>query len=340
MLVAVTGGTGFVGSHTVTALHAAGHRVRLLVRDPLKLKRVLLPRGVEVDDWVQGDVTDEASVARLLEGCDALVHTAAVVALESARASEVRRTNERGVRLVLGSAIERGLRRIVYVSSAGALFTPGGAPLTARSPVGVPTSAYSESKARAERWVREQQERGQPIQTVYPTAVVGPDDPGLTDPNRALAFFLAYGAVVTSTGYQPVDVRDLARMHVALLEPERPAGRFVTTGPYLAWPELCDRIERLTGRRLLRWRVPGGVLRGLGHAADVVKRVVPFDLPVTHEGMVFATSWPTADGTPAARELGVRYRDIDETLADTLRWMCAAGHLTPRQIGALASSAR
>ena len=337
MLVALTGGTGFIGSHTVRALLAARHRVRLLVRDPRKVERVYAPLGIEIDELVQGDVTDPAAVARLLEDCDAVVHAAAVVALEVARAPEVRATNEQGVRQVVGGAVKRRIPRILYVSSASALFTPGGGPLTGDSPVGFTASAYGESKAGGERYVRELQEQGAPIRTVYPTAVIGPDDPGLTDPNRALGFFLDWGAVVTSTGYQPIDVRDLARMNVSLLESERAQGRYMATGPYFAWDDLYTHIERLIGRRLRRWPAPGSLLRGLGRAADAVKHVVPFDLPLTHEGMIFATRWPTADGTPAERDLGIRFRDIEETLADTYRWMCAAGHLRREQIGDLAS---
>ncbi len=337
MLVAVTGGTGFVGSHTVRALIEAGHTIRLLVRDPGKMKRVFGPYGIEFEDFVTGDVTDAGSVDRLLDSCDALVHTAAVVALEAARAHEVRNTNERGVRLVVGGAVDRDLSRIVYVSSAGALFTPGGEPMTGDSPVALPNTAYGKSKAGAERYVRSLQDQGAPILTTYPTAVVGPDDPGLTDPNRGLGFFLEWGAVLTTSGYQLIDVRDLAQLHLALLESDRRQGRYVATGPYYAWADLYDRIERVTGRRLRRLPVAGSVLRGLGRAADVVKRVVPFELPLTLEGMLFATRWPTADGAPAEKDLGIRFRDVDETLADTYRWMCDAGHLKPRQIGQLAT---
>jgi len=336
MLVAVTGGTGFIGSHTVVALADAGHRVRLLVRDRGKLERVFATRGLAIDDYVVGDATDPESVSELLAGCDAVVHTAAVVALEKARAAEVQRTNARSVELVVGGAVEAGLSRIVYVSSAGALFRVGGPPLTGDSPVGDSASAYGASKADAERYVRELQQAGAPILTVYPTAVVGPDDPGLTDPNRAMAFFLEWGAPRTSSGYQPIDVRDLARMHVLLLESERGTGRYMAAGRYYPWRELFERVEEVTGRRVRQVPLPGAVLRGLGRVADVVKHVVPFDLPLTLEGMQFATCWPTADGTPAQRDLGIRLRSFEETLADTYRWLCDAGHLTREQIGLLA----
>jgi nucleoside-diphosphate-sugar epimerase len=336
MLVALTGGTGFVGSHTAVALLEAGHRVRLLVRDASKLKRVFDSRGVVVDDFLVGDVTDPATVDQLLAGCDAVVHAAAVVALEAARANEVRDTNERSVELVVGGAARRGLRPIVYVSSAGALFTPGGPPLHGDSPVGVTSTAYGESKARAERYVRGLQQAGAPILTVYPTGVIGPDDPGLTEANRALSIFLDLVAPVTTSGYQPVDVRDLARLHVVLVESGLHVGRYMAAGEYAPWNDLYDRVERLTGRRLRRVPMPAMLLRGAGRIADVVKRVAPFDLPLTLESMLFATRWPTADASATERDLNVRFRDLDETLRDTYRWLFRAGHLTERQIGKLA----
>lgn len=335
MLVGVTGGTGFVGSHTVAALQDAGHRVRLLVRRPEKLERIYESRGRAIDETVVGDMTDPTSAARLLDGCDAIVHTAALVALEAHRAREVHDTNVRGVELVVGGAAERG-QPVLYVSSAGALFNRGSERLTHESPIAEGPSAYGASKARAEKYVRSLQDRGAAILTTYPTAVVGPDDPNLTDPNRALGLFVQWGGPLTSTGYQPIDVRDLAALHIRMLEDECIQGRYVAAGPYYPWADLLNEVERITGRKIRRFRVPGNVLRGVGRIADVAKRFVDFDLPFTHEGMLFGTCWPIADGSPARRTFGMEYRSLEQTLSDAYRWMVQAGHLTRKQIGKLA----
>ncbi|MGQ0830482.1 MAG: NAD(P)H-binding protein, partial [Microthrixaceae bacterium] len=76
MIVALTGGTGFVGSHTVVRLIALGHHPRLLVRDADKASRVLTARGVDPAqvDLVVGDMTDEVAVGYLLDGADAVLH--------------------------------------------------------------------------------------------------------------------------------------------------------------------------------------------------------------------------------------------------------------------------
>ena len=79
MHILVTGGTGFIGYHTARKLLAAGHRVRLLVRDKDKLRRLY---GSDITDYVLGDVTDAASVNKALEGCDGVVHSAALVSID------------------------------------------------------------------------------------------------------------------------------------------------------------------------------------------------------------------------------------------------------------------
>ena len=72
MLVAVTGGTGFIGSHTTAALVKAGHAVRLLVRDPGKTVRVFAAHGLTIDDFVVGG--EHAGVPEgVLAQCDAVV---------------------------------------------------------------------------------------------------------------------------------------------------------------------------------------------------------------------------------------------------------------------------
>ena len=107
MRVLVTGGTGFVGSHTAAALVERGHDVRLLVRNPARVHAVLGPHGIEERvEAVVGDVTDADAVGRALDGCDGVIHAAAVVALDRRRDDEIARTNVRATELVLGDRAE------------------------------------------------------------------------------------------------------------------------------------------------------------------------------------------------------------------------------------------
>ena len=80
MKIAVTGGTGYLGAHTVRALLEAGHSVRLLVAPGCENEPVI-PRLAELGELtpMPGDIRDAQVIAALLDGCDALLHGAGVV---------------------------------------------------------------------------------------------------------------------------------------------------------------------------------------------------------------------------------------------------------------------
>lgn len=335
MLVLVTGGTGFIGSHTARALRRAGHSVRLLVRSPEKARRLFgddVGRGIEL---VPGDVADPDSTRRALAGAEAVVHAAAVVSVERRRAAEVERVNVAGVRNVVGGACERGVPAVVHVSSAAALFRPGGPPLRADLPLARAGSAYGRSKVAGDRLARQLLERGAPVRISYPVGVIGPEDPGLSEMNHMLVALLRDLMPITSSGCNLLDVRDLAGLHVALVE-RAPPSRYLAGGHFVSWTELADLFDALTGVPVRRLRIPGAVLRVAGHFGDLLKRVVPLDFPLTREAMVYATLWPGTERDPGVEALGVRYRPLPASVAETLRWLAEAGHLPRSRVGRLA----
>jgi nucleoside-diphosphate-sugar epimerase len=335
--VLVTGGTGFTGSHTVAALIAAGHEIRLLVRDASKVARVYEPHGLALADVMVGDMTDAAAVGKALSGCDAVVHSAALVDLRRASARLVEETNARGVELVVGGAIERGLARVVYVSSLSVFFVPGGPPVSPELPIAHASTAYARSKAQAEFYVRALQAKGAPIAVSYPAGIVGPDDPGMSDANHAVYTWYQDTGVVTSSGFQCVDVRDVAALHVKLLELPPGPHRYAAAAEMLPWAGIYELLDRITGTRVRRFTVPGFLMRAAGSVGDVVKRVYDFNFPLTRDSMEFATQWPGADASRTTRELGLAFRPVEETYRDTLIWLYRAGHLRAAHVGRLAT---
>lgn len=335
MKVLVTGATGFTGSHSVRALVAAGHEVRLLVRDPAKVRLAFEPHGFVPADVVVGDMTDANAAEEALAGCDGVVHTAALVDLRRAAARLVEESNARGVELIIGGAARRGLSSIVHVSSLGVFFVPGGPPLSPELSIAPGTTAYGRSKAQAEVYVRRLQEQGAPISISYPAGIVGPDDPGMSAANNAIYSFVRDVLLLTSSGLQVVDVRDLAALHVKLLELAPGAHRYAAATEMLSFAEVHALLERLTGTHVRRIRVPGRLLRAAGSVGDVVKRVHDFSFPLTRDAAEFATRWPGADAERTTRELGVSFRDVADTFRDTLVWLYRAGHLTAAQVGKL-----
>jgi nucleoside-diphosphate-sugar epimerase len=335
--VLVTGGTGFVGAHSVKALIDAGHTVRMLVRSPDRIGPALGPLGTQAPEHVVGDVTDADSVRRALAGCDAVLHAASVYTFDSRRAASMRRDNMASVRIVLGTAHELGLDPIVHVSSFAALL-PAQAPLTPDTPVGEPKGAYNISKAETEQVARDLQGAGAPVVITHPGMVWGPHDPHLGE-SASFARDILRGLlpVRIGGGLDVVDVRDVAAVHAAVMEPGRGARRYIATGEIVPFARLYALLRGVTGRRLPAVRVPVAAAAGSGLAADAAQRVVPFRLPLNSTGPWLGSHTVPGDDRATRDELGVTFRPPPEAIADTVRWLYEAGHISARQAGRAAS---
>ncbi|NLV56529.1 MAG: NAD-dependent epimerase/dehydratase family protein [Acidimicrobiales bacterium] len=338
MKVAVTGATGFVGAHTTAALLAAGHEVRALVRDRSRLTRTVGALGVDLTETVVGPMTDAGAVAELLDGCDAVVHAAAVVSLDRRHAASMAAQNPRGTALVAGGAAERGLDPIVCVSSTSAVYRPDAGPLRSDMPVADLHDGYSASKAASEREARRLQAEGAPVVITYPGGILGPAaGTALGEASTGVAKFLSLRSIPTRGGaLSIVDVRDLAATHAALVEPGLGPRRVMVGGHLVTMTELSRLLEELTGRRCPVVPVPPAALRLSGALADALRRIVPVPGPLTAEGMGILTRWPGTDDDVEAIA-GVRLRPVDETLADSLRSWVDTGLLDRRALGRLAS---
>jgi UDP-glucose 4-epimerase len=146
----ITGGAGFIGSHTADAALAAGHRVRVL--DDLSSSDCAnLSKRVE---FIEGDITNAATVAAAVTGCDIVIHLAALVSVPQSLREPVytHRVNTTGAVTVLDAARQAGVRRFVLASTCAVY-----GDLPGRKEEDSPTQPlvpYAASKLMAEQWVQ------------------------------------------------------------------------------------------------------------------------------------------------------------------------------------------
>jgi dihydroflavonol-4-reductase len=340
MKIFVTGATGLIGSHSAHALLAAGHEVVLYVRNAQMARDHFAALGYDLKNIVVGDIRDKARVLRAMTGCDAVLHAAAIVSLDPRKEREIIENNLHGTRAVVGTACEIGIPNIVYVSSLEVFDQKGRTSVDESSPLGNSRIGYSKSKRQCEDYVRDLQRQRKPIQITYPAGVFGPDDPKLSEANRALTTLLAM-VPRTTTGMQCVDARDIGLAHRWLIEhgvtQDFQNARYILGGRYYPWAELHRSLEEATGKKVTSYRIPGGFLRFIGATTDVIKAIVPLNTQVSRDAMAIATQWTPADSSRFTQKSGIEFRPIHETLTATIAWMAQAGHISKKLAGQLAN---
>lgn len=331
MKVLVTGGTGFIGAHTVAALRAEGHDVRLLVRSRDRVAPALDPLGVTDVDAVVGDCTDAASVRRATEGCDSVVHCANVFDWQPRAQSELVGVNTTTTEIVLGQAVEQGLDPIVHVSSYVAL--AGGELLTPDSPVREVIDDYAGSKAAAEVVARRYQDDGAPVVITYPGMVIGPHDPYFGESSTFLLRLLQRVAPVM--GAAPcVDVRDVAAVQARAVVAGSGPRRFLVTGHDVTVRELASRAAAAAGVRNRPVAMPRVLATPMGRLMDALGRHTRIPVPGSSGAIRMMLEYTGGDAGTTTRELAVNFRPLDESLADTVAWMRATGRLRRRPVTA------
>ena len=198
-LVALTGGTGFVGSHIADALLAAGYRVRALVRRP-ESPGWLKGTGVEI---VKGDVRDPATLPDLVRDAAAVVHVAGKTSARSE--AEYMAANAGGTKNVAAAVRERAPRSHFVLVSSQAAGGPsaGGAPVKSGD-TPRPVSTYGRSKLAGEEALRR---AGVPFTILRPSGVYGPRETAIRD------LFVA-----ASKGLVPVLAGGLPRIQLVFAE--------------------------------------------------------------------------------------------------------------------------
>jgi nucleoside-diphosphate-sugar epimerase len=310
----------------------AGHTIKLFVRNKEKAKRLF---GSKIRSIAVGDIASASDVKKAIKGCDAAIHMAAMVSTSKDDAEKVYQTNLAAAENVLGQAVEAGCKKIIHVSSVTAIYDPKAKTLNHLSPPGVAKNAYGRSKVECEKYARSLQDQGAPLHITYPASVIGPDDPGLTEPHEGLIANLFGLGLDMPSGNQYVDVRDVAQAHLALLTKRLEPGRYPLGGHFVTWKALYATLERLTGRNLLMLPVPGFSMRLLGRTLDALKPILDSGTPISHEAMVYATNWVKLENTKTEKDLGVTFRPFEQSLIEAVQWLERENYITRDQAGLL-----
>ncbi|WP_066651009.1 MULTISPECIES: NAD-dependent epimerase/dehydratase family protein [Sphingomonas] len=299
MILAITGGTGFVGGALIDAAVAAGHQVKALARRPQPARD-----GVS---WIAGALDQPETLATLASGAEAVIHAAGVVNAPD-RAGFVE-GNITGTRAMLAAAQAAGVARFVHVSS-----------LAAREPT---LSTYGWSKAEAEAAVA-----AAPLDWVMvrPPGVYGPGDREMLDLFRAARFGIG---IAPAGRISLIEVSDLARLLLALATKPTPRTIYEaddgTTGGW-SHADYARAIGRAVGRAVLPLPIPAAGLI-LAARADMALRGAKAKLTLDRARYIAHPDWVIDPARRPPPDLWQPQVATPDGLAATAKWYRAQGLL-------------
>jgi len=320
--VLITGATGFVGGAILERLVAAGRPVRALTRSP-EGETALRAAGAEP---VRGDILDPASLERACDGCDVVYHVAGANAFCLPDPGVLYRMNVDGTRNVVSAAGAAGVRRVVHTSSAATIGEPHGAVGREDTPHRDEfLSHYERSKWEAEIVAFETATAaGVELVSVNPSSVQGP---GRTRGTAKLLIGYLNGTLkaLIDSRMSVVDIADCADGHLLAEEHGVAGERYILSGATLTVREAVELMGRVAGitrrPRILPPPVAMGTARVVGAAFGLRRRRAPL-CPEMMRTLLHGHAY---DGSRAARELGVVYTPLEETLRRTLDWYVERG---------------
>ncbi len=301
MRLAITGGTGFVGSHLIQAAIAAGHEVTALTRRPKE------PR--DRVEWISGALEDRDALKALVNAADAVIHVAGVINAPDEAGFE--QGNAAGTLAMLAAATAGGVRRFIHVSS-----------LAAREPK---LSLYGASKARAEELV---ESSGLDWAVVRPPAVYGPGDKETLElfkmAKRGLVLLPPKGRVSL------IHVDDLARLLVALVDRGTPKRLIIEPddGTPGGWShkEFAKALAQAVGRRNVSLSAPRMLMR-LAARIDGLVRGGRAKLTLDRAAYFSHPDWVVSSGRFPPPDLWHPRIETHDGLARTSRWYEEKGWL-------------
>ena len=316
-----------LGAHLLFELTSKGHRVTALYREDSDLDQVKKIFSYYTDDvesnfalinWVEADLMDVFRLAEAMEGMEQVYHCAALVSFDPKDADQLVQVNPQITSNVVNVSLEKGIKKLVHVSSVAALGRQKqGEPINEKTEwvESKHNSAYAKSKYLSELEVWRGAEEGLNAVIVNPSIILGP---GKWDEGSAALFGrVAKGFKYYTNGVNAyVDTRDVAKAMCILMDSDISAKRFVLVSENKTYRSIFELIAKNLGVK------PPGI-----HAkpwmGEIVWRLEVFRSRifggrpmVTKETAHTAHQMNYYDNGKVREKLGFEFRPVKETIAD------------------------
>lgn len=321
-MILITGATGHLGNVLVAELFKRGYKdLRFFVAENDDISYV---KGY-AKEIVYGDIRDIFAVKRAILGCDIVFHLAGLVKISGIRKKSIYEINVNGTRNVVEACLEKGVKRLIYVSSVHALKEPPEGSVMEESfdaDLSNLQGAYARSKAMATIEVLNGIQKGLDAVIIFPSGIIGPYDYKHSHTGRAILGFIDAKKTqyYFDGAYDFVDVRDVADGLIRAWKFGEKGQGYIISGSRVRLDEILDEVELNTGRKLKRKKVHvllvkiGAIFAPLFYAIRGKKPLFSkYSVDVLMSNSVISN-------VKAKEKLGYQPRPIKETIRDMVKW--------------------
>lgn len=330
MNIFITGATGFVGQKLSLILANEGNVVHALYRDINKTKNL---RHQNIKLFI-GDILDKKSLFAGMRDCSIIIHTAAFISVWTKDPSIIDASNINGTVNVLETAVELGVKKVVYTSTAG-VFGPSEDKITDETQA-YPSSffnRYEETKAEIEQKIIPRfLKSGLNIVVVNPTRIYGPGP--LSDSNSLLKIikYQLKGkfCLIPSDGksignYTYID--DVVEGHLLAMKKGKSGERYILGGSNIAYIDLIRLVEKESGKKSRMIKIPNSIMFTISWTSLMMARIAGIK-PIITPGFIrkFNADWKVSSDK-ARKELGYNPVSVEEGIRNTVNWLKKEYHL-------------
>ena len=319
MKVALTGAAGHLGAALLQDLCKRNIRVKALIRDADTRSSAGLP--VEI---VKGDLLHPGVLSSLMQGCDTVIHAAALISVNGDPNGLVQLTNVEGTRSVIENALQAGIKRCIHISSIHAFQQRPSMEILneSRRPIDEKGFAYERSKLAGQQIALEATKKGMEVLVIHPTSIIGPYDHKPSLMGKVLIdMYTGKLPFIFDGGFDFCDCRDVANAITNSITMGRPGEAYLLGGKWHSLKQLAGILSELSGKKINITALPAFAAKA---GLPIVKLLASLQkkeplyteeaLDALFNGNRFISS------VKAMNELNYTIRPFEETLADTVSW--------------------
>jgi len=325
-LYLLTGAAGYLGSNVSRLLIAQNKRVRALVLkgDPAIAQ---VPEEAEI---ISGDIVDPNSVEEFFSVPEdteiIIIHCASMVTVSPELSKKLYAVNVTGTKNIINACIEHKVKKLVYVSSTGAIpELPHGELIREVNSFdpGLIVGGYGQTKAEATQLVLDAVKKDAlDASIIYPSGISGPNDYG----NGYFTNFIidySHGRMPAGIAgsFNAVDVRDLAEGVIACTEKGRRGEGYILSNSTVTMRDLFRLISKYTGTREVNLILPVSVAKVFAAVSSIFSLFTKKPGLLTSFAIYNLTRNNDFSSEKAKQELGFRVRPFEDTIADMVHWL-------------------